>query len=272
MSSPEPTSMSAMKLLEKAILDIECRLSLGGATSARSNEKSPPFPKKKAKQTPPQQQTSTAQVDDDALDNLPEICKLQFKVGQIVNVWNHPQADKLYCEEIDVGEESGPRQIASGLRQHFTIQQMKGQRLLVVTNLKVIMQSVEDNVGDNHVSSCVLTCYPTFLTFVALSPRQAKNLVKFKSNGMVLCAASKDGKVEFVEPPKDAVLGEIVTFQGLPTPQPASPSQVEKKKIFQKCIHGMKTNSEGIAVWDGHAFMTSAGPCRTKSICNGVLR
>jgi len=31
--------------------------------------------------------------------------------------WKHPEADKLYCEEIDVGEDT-PREIASGLR-HF---------------------------------------------------------------------------------------------------------------------------------------------------------
>lgn len=66
----------------------------------------------------------------------PDICKLEFKVGQITKVWVHPDADKLYCEEIDCGEES-PRQIASGLRPHYTLEQMQGQRLLVVSNLKV---------------------------------------------------------------------------------------------------------------------------------------
>lgn len=66
----------------------------------------------------------------------PDICKLEFKVGQIVKVWVHPDADKLYCEEIDCGEEQ-PRQIASGLRPHYTLEQMQGRRLIVVSNLKV---------------------------------------------------------------------------------------------------------------------------------------
>lgn len=93
----------------------------------------------------------------------------------MIQVWVHPDADKLYCEEIDVGEDS-PRQIASGLRPHFTEEQMLGQRLLVASNLK------------------------------------AKNLVGFKSHGMVLCAAEPkdDGngeKVEFVEPPEGAEIG-----------------------------------------------------------------
>jgi aminoacyl tRNA synthase complex-interacting multifunctional protein 1 len=150
----------------------------------------------------------------------------------------------LYCEEIDVGEGT-PRQIASGLRPHFTEEQMLGQRLLVVCNLK------------------------------------AKNLVGFKSHGMVLCAAATNPDseeqqrteiVEFVEPPPDAILGEVITFEGLPPPQPWSAAQVEKKKVFAGCMDGMKTSDDCKATWNGHVFMTSAGPCTTKSIAGGVLR
>ena len=69
--------------------------------------------------------------------NLPDILKLEFKVGLITKVWVHPDADKLYCEEIDCGEEGGPRQIASGLRLHYSEEEMLGKRVLVVANLKV---------------------------------------------------------------------------------------------------------------------------------------
>jgi tRNA-binding EMAP/Myf-like protein len=118
---------------------------------------------------------------------------------------------------------------------------MLGQRLLVVSNLK------------------------------------AKNLVGFKSHGMVLCAAkqTEEGSevVEFVEPPLGAPVGEVVTFEGMPAPEPWSGAQVEKKKVFQACMPKLTTTDECIAVWDGqHAFMTSHGPCKTKTIANGVLR
>jgi aminoacyl tRNA synthase complex-interacting multifunctional protein 1 len=104
-----------------------------------------------------------------------------------------------------------------------------------------------------------------------------KNLVKFKSHGMVLCATNEDGKVEFVEPPSDAAIGEVITFEGLPPPQPLAPSQIEKKKIFAKCMEGMKTADDSeqqhpVAMWNGHAFMTCAGPCTVRSIRGGVLR
>ncbi|KAL3906655.1 MAG: hypothetical protein SGILL_009183 [Bacillariaceae sp.] len=232
---------TALELLDSAILDLQCRLGVatrGGGAGAGGGKKSNKKDKKKggAKQ---QQPAAAAAPPAD----LPDICKLEFKVGQITKVWNHPEADKLYCEEIDVGEES-PRQIASGLRPHFSLEEMQGQRLLVVANLK------------------------------------AKNLVKFKSHGMVLCAAaaaadssSGDGEtVEFVEPPPDAPIGEVVSFEGLPKPHPATSSQVEKKKIFAKCMEGMKTNEDKTATWNGHAFMTSAGPCTVKTIQGGVLR
>lgn len=101
------------------------------------------------------------------------------------------------------------------------------------------------------------------------------------------CAASKkldengnpteEEVVEFVEPPADAPIGERISFEGLPTPQPVSAQQVEKKKVFQACMPNMKTTDDCLAVWKGedgseHAFMTSAGPCRVKTVRNGSLR
>ena len=77
--------------------------------------------------------------------NLPAICKLEFKVGLITKVWIHPDAEKLYCEEIDCGEEGGPRQIASGLRKHYKEEEMLGKRVLVVANLKVRVVTKPDS-------------------------------------------------------------------------------------------------------------------------------
>ena len=237
------TAATALDLVEKAIQDLESRLNLkpgevpgGGVVSKNAKVGANNKKEKKPKQNnkPAKQQAPTPPADQ------PDICKLEFKVGVITKVWNHPEADKLYCEEIDVGEDA-PRQIASGLRPHFSLAQMLGQRLLVISNLK------------------------------------AKNLVRFKSHGMVLCAAQpleggEGEKVEFVEPPEGAKIGEVVTFQDLPTPFPVSAAQVEKKKVFQACMPGLKTSDDGTATWNGHAFITSAGPCKAKTIKGGVLR
>ena len=44
--------------------------------------------------------------------------QVDIRVGKIVKVWEHEGSDKLFCEEIDVGEDK-PRQIASGLRAYY---------------------------------------------------------------------------------------------------------------------------------------------------------
>jgi aminoacyl tRNA synthase complex-interacting multifunctional protein 1 len=237
---------NALDLIDAAIADLEAKLHLSPGENLEMNKSTAKqqTTKKKKKKQPnkpsPQQQRSDNNKAPQQNTNLPDICKLEFKVGVITRVWVHPDADKLYCEEIDVGEEESPRQIASGLRPHFTEEQMLGQRLLVVSNLK------------------------------------AKNLVGFKSHGMVLCAAGPlengEERVEFVEPPEGVPVGEIITFDGLPPPEPWSGAQVEKKKIFQACMPKMKTTKDCVATWDGHEFMTTLGPCKTRTIAGGVLR
>lgn len=233
------------KMLDTAIADLECRLGLKpgqdiGKRNDNANAKPNKTKPKKNKQ--PKQKAAAVGPSPEELAAQPEICKLSFKVGVITKVWNHPNADRLYCEEIDVGEDE-PRQIASGLRPHFSLEEMMGQRLLVVANLK------------------------------------AKNLVKFKSHGMVLCAAAggEDGSaetVEFVEPPESAAVGELVTFEGLAAPIPLAASQVEKKKVFANCTEGMATDAEGIATWNGHRFVvgTKGEYCRARTIRGGQLR
>mmetsp|Transcript_23273 Transcript_23273/g.41706 ORF Transcript_23273/g.41706 Transcript_23273/m.41706 type:complete len:242 (+) Transcript_23273:81-806(+) len=237
---------TATELLGDLIADLEGKLNLApgaapiiGTKGDESKEQKQKQNDKKPKKKQAKENNANKKAPVAADPNLPHICKLEFKVGLITKVWVHPDADKLYCEEIDCGEEGGPRQIASGLRMHYSEEEMLGKRVLVVANLK------------------------------------AKNLVGFKSHGMVLCAAqvNEDGeKVEFVEPPEGAPLGEVVTFEGLPPPTPFSASQVEKKKVFAACMDGMKTNDECVGTWNGHVFMTTAGPCKGRSVKGGAMR
>lgn len=48
----------------------------------------------------------------------------------------HPDADSLYIEKIDLGEESGPRTIVSGLVNFVPIEEMKDRMVVVLANLK----------------------------------------------------------------------------------------------------------------------------------------
>jgi len=260
---------NALDLIDAAIADLEAELNLppGGSIPSTTTNKSTEqnnttittnnnnsndtnnndttkntTKQKKNKKPKQQKQEQQNKKKGGNVANLtqPEICKLEFKVGVITKVWVHPNADKLYCEEIDCGE-GEPRQIASGLRPHYTLEEMEGRRLLVVSNLKT------------------------------------KKLAGFPSQGMVLCATTTDTttdteRVEFIEPPAEAPLGEIITFTDLPPPEPFSGAQVEKKKVFQACLDGMRTTKEGEAAWEGHLFTTSKGVCRSRTIRDGAMR
>jgi aminoacyl tRNA synthase complex-interacting multifunctional protein 1 len=224
--------MSAAEQIQSLISQVESDLGIEAnapvGVQAQKKEQKPKTKKAKAPKTP-----KPAKADP----NQPEITKLDIRVGHIVKVWKHETADKLYCEEIDVGEDA-PRQIASGLVHHYSLEEMQGRRVLVLCNLK---------------------------------PR---NLVGFRSHGMVMCAAvpieGGKEKVAFVTPPEGAKVGERVAFEGL-TGEPLSPAQVEKKKVLAVLGDDMKTDDSGVAKWKEHVFGTSAGPC-TAPVNNGVIR
>lgn len=52
--------------------------------------------------------------------------QLDVRVGHVVEVSNHPNADKIYVEKIDLGEATGPRTILSGLREFVKPEDFKG--------------------------------------------------------------------------------------------------------------------------------------------------
>jgi methionine--tRNA ligase beta chain len=164
----------------------------------------------------------------------PEIdfSKLDVRVGVITKAWPHEDADRLYCEEIDLGEKDGPRRIASGLRDHYSLEELEGRRVLVVANLK------------------------------------ARKLAGFSSHGMVLCAVGpppSDGdgsgsSVRFVEPPEGAAVGERVYVEGY-AGEPATENQLAKKKMLEHIFPDLRTDGAGVATYRGSALLTSAGPC-----------
>ena len=172
---------------------------------------------KKAKQPKAKQQAApAAELNISALD---------IRVGKILKAWNHEEAEKLYCEEVDVGEDK-PRQIASGLRPFYKLEEMQGRTVLVLCNLK------------------------------------ARNLVGFPSHGMVMCASNDDHtKVEFAVPPEGAKIGERVMFEGHDG-EPEAENKVAKKKMFEKLAPDLKTNADGVIEWKGATSKTSAGSCK----------
>ena len=71
----------------------------------------------------------------DNTEDLEAFAKLQLKVGRIIEINRHPEADKLYVEKIDLGG-GDIRQIVSGLVPYYAAEQLLGQNVIVVANLK----------------------------------------------------------------------------------------------------------------------------------------
>ena len=60
-----------------------------------------------------------------AADAVPDVTKMDIRVGRIVSCEKHPDADSLYVEQIDIGEAEGPRTIVSGLVQYVPLEDMQ---------------------------------------------------------------------------------------------------------------------------------------------------
>jgi aminoacyl tRNA synthase complex-interacting multifunctional protein 1 len=150
--------------------------------------------------------------------------KLDIKVGVILKCWNHPDSDKLLCEEIDVGEEV-PRNIASGIRAHYSAEEMVGKRVVVLANLK------------------------------------ERAIAGFKSQGMVLCSCTPDhSQIKLVTPPTSAKPGDRITFPGFDG-LPATPNEMAKKKILENLSPFLRTNENGVALWKDSAFTVAGAEC-----------
>ena len=59
---------------------------------------------------------------------------LDLRVGRIISAEDHPNADKLYVLQVDLGKEK--RQLVAGLRQHYEKAALKGRHVVVVANLQ----------------------------------------------------------------------------------------------------------------------------------------
>eukprot|EP00934_Nitzschia_sp_Nitz4_P008399 Nitzschia sp. Nitz4//scaffold203_size38902//33863//36338//NITZ4_007667-RA/size38902-augustus-gene-0.45-mRNA-1//1//CDS//3329541445//8389//frame0 len=179
-------------------------------------------------------QIAAAQKGQGAADQ-PDFTKVDIRVGKILEVAVHESADKLYCEQIDVGEDA-PRAIASGLRGHYTLEEMQDRLVLVVCNLK------------------------------------AAKIVGFSSHGMVL-AAKGDGKVELVTPPEGSKIGERVFLEGMENEsyEPFSAAQMKKKKTWDTVATDLKTVADGVATWQGKTLRTSAGVCKAASLVDAPI-
>jgi aminoacyl tRNA synthase complex-interacting multifunctional protein 1 len=182
---------------------------------------------------------SSAESTEATQAETPDVSKLDIRVGTIISAEDHPEADSLYVEQIDLGEEEGPRTIVSGLKKYVSLDDIQGKKVLVLANLK------------------------------------ARNMRGIKSHGMLLCASNEDHtEVEPLSAPEEAPNGERVFFGSGEVEQgeAALPNQLQKKKFWEQCQPLLKTDASGEAIFDGTLpMMTSAGQVKAAKLFNASI-
>ena len=98
-----------------------------------------------------------------------DFAKMQFQVGEIISCEAVPKSKKLLCSQVKIG--SQVRQIVSGIKAHYSPEEMVGKKVMVLVNLK-----------------------PAKLAGVL-------------SEGMILCAEDAEGNLALVTPEKNMPAG-----------------------------------------------------------------
>jgi methionyl-tRNA synthetase len=126
---------------------------------------------------------TTENTNTETTDNAPapvketiqfdDFAKIDLRVATITAASKVPKADKLLQLEVDLGFEK--RTIVSGIALHFAPEDIIGQQVVIVANL---------------------------------APRKMRGI---ESNGMILMAEDKDGKLRFVSPAEAVASGSGVS-------------------------------------------------------------
>lgn len=160
-----------------------------------------------------------------------DVSRLDLRIGKILDVSRHPDADALYVEKIDCGDTTGPRTVISGLVKHVPIEEMKDKHVVVLCNLK---------------------------------PAKMRGIL---SEAMVMCASTPE-KVELLKTPDNVKPGDRVTFDKYPSDP--DPVLNPKKKIWEQVAPDIKTNEDGIAVYKDCEFKVQGIDGQFKSCLKNV--
>ena len=95
--------------------------------------------------------------------------RCQFRVGEIIACQEVPKSKKLLCSKVRIGSEV--RQILSGIKQHYSAEEMVGKKVMVLVNLQ---------------------------------PREIAGMM---SEGMLLCAEDSEGKLALMTPEREMPAG-----------------------------------------------------------------
>jgi len=66
--------------------------------------------------------------------DIKDFQQIEMKIGEIISAQDVPNSDRLYVLGVDVGGRQ--IQLVAGLKPHYQEDELKGKKIVVVTNLK----------------------------------------------------------------------------------------------------------------------------------------
>jgi len=94
--------------------------------------------------------------------NLEDFEKLELRVGEILKVEEHPNANKLFVLKVYFGDHK--KTIVAGLREFYSADELEGKKALFVTNLEpVVLRGVKSEgmilaASNGDKSKAVILC------------------------------------------------------------------------------------------------------------------
>lgn len=144
---------------------------------------------------------------------------LDLRVGKVVEIEEHADSENLFVVRVDVGEEDGPRTVVAGLRDAYTLEELRGGLIVLVCNLARV------------------------------------SLAGVESQGMILTAEKKKA-IRTLAPGAGADVGDRITAEGLLRVIPEKPLD---RKGFQTASKGLRVGKEDRIVFDKkHALVVES--------------
>ena len=118
-----------------------------------------------------EEKADEAVIDIEAKEEITydDFMKMQFQVGEIIECKEVPKSKKLLCSQVKIG--SQVKQIVSGIKGHYSADEMVGKKVMVLVNLK------------------------------------PAKLAGVMSEGMILCAEDENGELALMVPEKKMPAG-----------------------------------------------------------------
>lgn len=193
------------------------------AAGKKSKQQSNSTSKQQSNSTPNQQSNPIA---------LHPLARVDLRVGKIVKVERHPNADRLYVEQVDLGE-AEPRIVVSGLVEHVPMEELQERLCIFICNLKPAA------------------------------------LCKVTSSAMLLVAKDDTGKLEPLIPPTTSVAGDRVSINGV-IPQPDE--VIKAKDSTWEVVRQLLSMKNGVAHYENEPLLVSGkGNVISNKISSGII-